>query len=57
VSVGGDGNKSFMFTSRTDIARYVTYVLTHFPPEHLENRAFTIAGEMKVTPYLRCSGV
>jgi hypothetical protein len=48
VSVGGDGNGQISFTSRTDIARYVSYVLTHLPPEQLKNRTFTIAGENKV---------
>ncbi|KAI0268519.1 hypothetical protein BGY98DRAFT_1018753 [Russula aff. rugulosa BPL654] len=35
VTIGGDGNKPISFTSRPDIARY--------------NRAFTIAGDNKVT--------
>lgn len=48
VSVGGDGNGGISFTSRTDIARYVSYVLTHLPPEQLKNRTFTISGENKV---------
>ncbi|KAI0276930.1 hypothetical protein BGY98DRAFT_1097837 [Russula aff. rugulosa BPL654] len=47
VSVGGDGNKSMPFTSRTDVARYVSYVLTHLPSEQLKNRSFTIAAENK----------
>jgi len=47
VSVGGDGNKTITFTSRPDIARYVSYVLTHLPPDQLKNRAFTIAGDNK----------
>jgi hypothetical protein len=48
VSVGGDGNGQISFTSRTDIARYVSYVLTQLPPEQLKNRTFTITGENKV---------
>jgi hypothetical protein len=48
VSVAGDGNKQITFTSRPDIARYVSYVLTHLPPDQLKNRAFTIAGDNKV---------
>jgi hypothetical protein len=48
VSVGGDGNKTITFTSRPDIARYLSYVLTHLPPEQLKNKAFTIAGDNKV---------
>ncbi len=48
VSVGGDGNGQISFTSRSDIARYVSYVLTHLPPEQLKDRTFTIAGENKV---------
>jgi len=47
VAIGGDGNKQISFTSRPDIARYVSYVLTHLPPEQLKNRAFTIAGDSK----------
>jgi len=47
VIIAEDGNKPISFTSRPDIARYVTYVLTHLPPEQLKNRAFTIAGDSK----------
>jgi len=47
VSVGGDGNKQISFTSRTDIAKYVSYVLTRLPAEQLKNRTFTIAGDTK----------
>jgi len=47
VSVGGDGNKQITFTSRPDIARYLSYVLTHVPPEQLKNRTLTIAGDNK----------
>ncbi|KAH9986776.1 NAD-P-binding protein [Russula vinacea] len=47
VTVAGDGNKPITFTSRPDIARYVSYVLTHLPAEQLKNRAFTIAGDNK----------
>ncbi|KAH9978228.1 NAD-P-binding protein [Lactifluus volemus] len=45
VSVGGDGNTGISFTSRTDIARYLAYVLTHLPPEELKNRSFAIEGD------------
>ena len=48
VSVGGDGSKPVPFTSRPDIARYVSYVLTHLPAEQLKNRSFSIAGDFKV---------
>ncbi|KAH9980930.1 NAD-P-binding protein, partial [Lactifluus volemus] len=47
VSVGGDGNTPIPFTSRTDIARYVCYVLTHLPADQLENRAFKLFGDIK----------
>jgi len=47
VSVGGDGNQRISFTSRPDIARYLSYVLTHLPAEQLKNRSFTIAGDTK----------
>jgi len=47
VSIGGDGNRPFPFTSRTDIARYLSYVLTHLPSKQLKNRSFTIAGDHK----------
>jgi len=47
VSVGDDGNKQITFTSRPDIARYVSYVLTHLPPDELKNRSFTISGDNK----------
>jgi hypothetical protein len=52
VSVGGDGNKKITFTARPDVARYITYVLTHLPVEQLKNRAFTIAGDNKVNVLL-----
>ena len=48
VSVAGDGNKQISFTSRTDIARYISYVLTQLPAEQLKNRTFTINGDVKV---------
>ncbi|KAI0294862.1 NAD-P-binding protein [Multifurca ochricompacta] len=47
VSVGGDGNKQISFTSRTDIARYLSYVLTQLPADQLKNRSFAIAGDNK----------
>lgn len=47
VSLGGDGSKRILFTSRTDIARYLSYVLTHLPADQLKNRSFTIAGDIK----------
>jgi hypothetical protein len=49
VTIGGDGNKQVKFTSRYDIARYVSYVLTHLPAGQLKNRAFSITGDNKVT--------
>jgi hypothetical protein len=48
VSVGGDGDKQIPYTSRTDIARYISYVLTHLPTEQLENRSFRLTGDTKV---------
>ena len=48
VAVGGDGSKRISFTARSDIARYLSYVLTHLPAEQLKNRSFTIAGDIKV---------
>jgi len=47
VAVGGDGDTQNAFTSRLDIARYVSYVLTHLPPDQLKNRVFSIAGDNK----------
>jgi len=47
VSVGGDGNMRISFTSRPDIARYLSYVLTHLSAEQLSNRSFKIAGDTK----------
>ena len=55
VSVGGDGNKQISFTARPDIARFVSYVLLHLPPEQLKNRGFAIAGDNKVTSNLSSS--
>jgi hypothetical protein len=48
VTVGGDGSPPMPFTSRPDIARYLSYVLTHLPADQLKNRSFTIAGDTKV---------
>ena len=53
VSLGGDGSKRNQFTSRPDIARYVSYVLTHLPADQLNNRSFTLAGDIKVRAFLR----
>ncbi|KAI0296986.1 NAD-P-binding protein [Multifurca ochricompacta] len=47
VSIGGDGNKQNPFTSRVDIARYVSYILTRLPAEQLNNRSFAMAGDKK----------
>ena len=51
VSLGGDGSKRIPFTSRPDIARYVSYVLTHLPADQLENRSFAMAGDTKVRAF------
>ena len=48
VTVGGDGSALMPFTSRPDIAQYLSYVLTHLPAEQLKNRSFTVAGDTKV---------
>ena len=48
VTIAGDGNKQISFTSRADIARYVSFVLTHTPVERLQSRSFIIAGDNKV---------
>lgn len=53
MSVGGDGNKAISFTSRPDIARYLSYVLTRLPAEQLKNSTFTIAGDNKVRAILQ----
>lgn len=47
VTIAGDGNKVISFTSRADIARYVSFVLTHMPVERLKDQSFTIAGDNK----------
>ncbi|KAI0300694.1 NAD-binding protein [Multifurca ochricompacta] len=47
VTIGGDGNKQHAFTSRVDIARYVSYILTQLPVEQLNNRSFTMVGDIK----------
>ena len=51
VSLGGDGSKRIPFTSRYDIARYISYVLTHLPADQLKNRSFNIAGDIKVRAF------
>jgi hypothetical protein len=51
MSLGGDGSKRVQFTSRPDIARYVSYVLTHLPADQLKNRSFTLAGDTKVRAF------
>ncbi|KAF8263179.1 NAD-P-binding protein [Lactarius quietus] len=47
VTVGADGSNPSPFTSRPDVARYLSYVLTHLPVDQLKNRSFTIAGDTK----------
>jgi uncharacterized protein YbjT (DUF2867 family) len=47
VSIAGDGNTQISFTARADIARYISYVLTHLPAEQLNNHSFCIAGDNK----------
>jgi len=47
VSVGGDGSNPVAFTSRPDIARYLSFVLTHLPADQLKNRSFAIKGDIK----------
>ncbi|KAI0258374.1 NAD-binding protein [Gloeopeniophorella convolvens] len=47
ATVGGDGNKKISFTSRTDVARYLAFVLTRVPAEQLRNRALKISGDTK----------
>ena len=51
VSVGGDGSKRIPFTSRHDIARYISYVLTQLPADQLKNRSFSMAGDRKVRAF------
>jgi hypothetical protein len=48
ISVGGDGSNPIPFTSRPDIARYLSYVLTRLPADQLKNRSFYIRGDTKV---------
>jgi hypothetical protein len=55
VSVGGDGSKPIPFTSRPDVARYVSFVLTHLPADQLNNRSFTMAGDIKVRAFRDCN--
>jgi hypothetical protein len=51
VSLGGDGSNRIPFTSRPDIARYVSYVLTHLPADQLKNRSFAMASDIKVCAF------
>ena len=48
VAVSGDGSKHISFTARSDIARYLSYALTHLLAKQLKNRSFTIARDIKV---------
>lgn len=48
VNIGGSGNFPVSFTSRPDIARYLTYVLTTLPASKLEWSVFRIEGERLV---------
>ncbi|VDC03006.1 unnamed protein product [Peniophora sp. CBMAI 1063] len=45
VGVGGDGSAPTSFTSRSDIGRYLAYVLTTLPPSETQNKIFRIEGE------------
>jgi len=47
VTIAGDGNKQISFTSRSDIARYISFVLTHLPAEQLNDHDFIMAGDNK----------
>ncbi|KAI0300682.1 NAD-P-binding protein [Multifurca ochricompacta] len=47
ATIGGEGKKQNVFTSRVDIARYVSYILTHLPAEQLNYRSFTLVGDTK----------
>ncbi|KAI0294070.1 NAD-P-binding protein [Multifurca ochricompacta] len=47
VSIGGKGDRQNPYTSRVDIARYVSYILTRLPAEQLNNRSFTMVGDRK----------
>ncbi|KAF9247019.1 hypothetical protein BU15DRAFT_69863 [Melanogaster broomeanus] len=41
----GEGNTPASFTALDDVAGYLSYVLTHLPPEELSNRTLRIEGE------------
>ncbi|KAA1474796.1 NAD-P-binding protein [Dentipellis sp. KUC8613] len=45
ATVGEDGSQLISFTARSDVARYVAYVLTEKPAKGLEWKTFRIEGE------------
>ncbi|RFU24612.1 hypothetical protein B7463_g11727, partial [Scytalidium lignicola] len=47
VVVKGTGNTPISWTTQTDVARYVVYVLTELTPDKLKNATFAIEGERK----------
>jgi NmrA-like family len=47
VVIKGTGNTPISWTTQTDVARYVVYVLTKLAPDLLRNATFAIEGERK----------
>ncbi|KAA1474801.1 NAD-P-binding protein [Dentipellis sp. KUC8613] len=45
ATLGGDGSALVSFTTRSDVARYVAWILTELPPEKLVWKKFQIEGE------------
>ncbi|KAF9654289.1 NAD-P-binding protein [Thelephora ganbajun] len=46
VTFGGSGDAKLSFTHRTDVARYIAYVLTRTPPSELAWKVLRIQGEL-----------
>ena len=45
MTIIGEGKTPLTFTSRPDIARFVSYILTHLSPTSLHNVALRIEGD------------
>jgi hypothetical protein len=52
VAVGGDGKAPISWTSRTDIARFLAYVLTNTPASRLQNQVLRLEGDRVVSQFV-----
>ena len=51
ATIGGSGDYRVSWTTREDIARFLSYVLTHLTTSELSGRAFRIEGDNLVSSF------